>query len=64
MSDEGTSHSEAYSCATVLFNWMQQQKEFSATQLIVMLNNMIDRVTSKGPITSHNKPNVYCSASN
>ncbi|KRX69596.1 hypothetical protein T06_6400 [Trichinella sp. T6] len=38
MPDEGTSHSEAYSCATVLFNWMQQQKEFSATQLMLMRN--------------------------
>ncbi|KRY07832.1 hypothetical protein T12_13397 [Trichinella patagoniensis] len=32
--DEGTSHSEAYSCAT----WMQQQKEFSTTQLMLMRN--------------------------
>ncbi|KRZ62286.1 Jerky -like protein-like [Trichinella nativa] len=34
--DEGTSHSEAYSCANVLFNWMEQQKEFSTTQLMLM----------------------------
>ncbi|KRZ82412.1 hypothetical protein T08_5228 [Trichinella sp. T8] len=38
MPDEGTSHSEAYSCANVLFNLMQQQKEFSATQLMLMRN--------------------------
>ncbi|KRZ08869.1 hypothetical protein T11_15, partial [Trichinella zimbabwensis] len=35
-SDEGPSHSEAYSCAKVFFNWMEQQNEFSATQLIVV----------------------------
>ncbi|XP_003377571.1 conserved hypothetical protein [Trichinella spiralis] len=34
--DEGTSHSEAYSCANILFNWMEQQKEFSTTQLMLM----------------------------
>ncbi|KRZ02275.1 Jerky -like protein-like, partial [Trichinella zimbabwensis] len=34
-SDERLSHSEAYSCAKVLFNWMEQQNEFSATQLMV-----------------------------
>ncbi|KRZ66952.1 hypothetical protein T10_10916, partial [Trichinella papuae] len=35
-SDEGPNHSEAYSCAKVLFNWMEQQNEFSATELMVI----------------------------
>ncbi|KRZ04593.1 hypothetical protein T11_15086 [Trichinella zimbabwensis] len=35
-SDEGLSHSEAYSCAKVLFNWMEQQNEFSATDWMVI----------------------------
>ncbi|KRZ17133.1 Jerky -like protein-like [Trichinella zimbabwensis] len=30
------SHSEAYSCAKVFFNWMEQQNEFSATELMVV----------------------------
>ncbi|KRZ03268.1 hypothetical protein T11_4891 [Trichinella zimbabwensis] len=34
--NEGPSHSEAYSCLTVGLKWMEKQKEFSATQLMLM----------------------------
>ncbi|KRZ04029.1 hypothetical protein T11_4857 [Trichinella zimbabwensis] len=36
MSNELLSHSEAHSCLKVAFKWMEQQKEFSATQLMLM----------------------------
>ncbi|KRX47333.1 hypothetical protein T05_572 [Trichinella murrelli] len=34
--NEVPSHSEAYSCFKVGLKWMEQQKEFSATQLMIM----------------------------
>ncbi|KRZ05177.1 hypothetical protein T11_5140 [Trichinella zimbabwensis] len=34
--NEGPSHSEAYFCLTVGLKWMEKQKEFSATQLMLM----------------------------
>ncbi|KRZ67850.1 hypothetical protein T10_7112 [Trichinella papuae] len=34
--DEDMSHSEAYFCPEVGLKWMEQQKEFSATQLMLM----------------------------
>ncbi|KRZ79576.1 hypothetical protein T10_13650, partial [Trichinella papuae] len=34
--NEGLSHSEAYSCLIVGLKWMEKQKEFSATQLMLM----------------------------
>ncbi|KRY20747.1 hypothetical protein T12_15451 [Trichinella patagoniensis] len=34
--NEVPSHSEAYSCLKVGLKWMEQQKEFSATQLMLM----------------------------
>ncbi|KRZ17584.1 hypothetical protein T11_17525 [Trichinella zimbabwensis] len=34
--NKGPSHSEAYSCLMVGLKWMEQQKEFSATQLMLM----------------------------
>ncbi|KRX68250.1 hypothetical protein T09_6798 [Trichinella sp. T9] len=34
--NEVPSHSEAYSCFKVGLKWMEQQKKFSATQLMIM----------------------------
>ncbi|KRX38217.1 hypothetical protein T05_11367 [Trichinella murrelli] len=48
--NERLGHSKAYSCLKIAFKWMEQQKEFSATQLMLMRH--ISHVPAKKKLTS------------
>ncbi|KRX64975.1 hypothetical protein T09_156 [Trichinella sp. T9] len=55
--NEVLSHSKTYSCFEVTFKWMEQQKEFSATHLMLM-KLMCDAAAQK-KLSSFKKNDEY-----
>ncbi|KRY56719.1 hypothetical protein T03_9627 [Trichinella britovi] len=55
--NEVLSHSKTYSCLEVTFKWMEQQKEFSATHLMLM-KLMCDAAAQK-KLSSFKKNDEY-----
>ncbi|KRX48849.1 hypothetical protein T05_8896 [Trichinella murrelli] len=55
--NEVLSHSKTYSCLEVTFKWMEQQKEFSATHLM-LIKLMCDAAAQK-KLSSFKKNDEY-----